>query len=262
MRLCLVSADLSIEETVRAQCEPALRVVVVSPHEVESESLSSDREVEVIEALSSTHAILLEWDFLKASLVTTLQGRVSWIGIPIIAICETDAHEQAAALASGADAVITVPISPGMLKAQVMAHRRTMESAQRSVLLGTRKEEPSGRSGSQPDQATGETQKDSRLCINRSARRIESDGRELQLTPREYELLHLLMENEGEVVTRDRILDAVWGLNFDPTTNTLEVYIHYLRRILSEHGHDDVIETVRGVGYRYRQVEREDASQF
>jgi DNA-binding response OmpR family regulator len=81
-------------------------------------------------------------------------------------------------------------------------------------------------------------------------RRVQRDGRDVALTAREFYLLEYLMRHPDQVLSREQILNAVWGFDFDPGTKVLEVYIGYLRRKLCEHGGDDPIETVRGAGYR------------
>lgn len=73
-------------------------------------------------------------------------------------------------------------------------------------------------------------------------------GEEVSLTRKEFELLHLLMKNPGIVLTRDRLLTAVWGYDFDGETRTLDVHIRTLRGKLGKYG--DRIVTVRGVGYK------------
>jgi DNA-binding response OmpR family regulator len=83
-------------------------------------------------------------------------------------------------------------------------------------------------------------------------RRVQRDGREVQLTAREFDLLAYLMRHPDQVLSREQILNAVWGFDFDPGTKVLEVYVGYLRRRLAEAGESDPIETVRGVGYRLR----------
>jgi DNA-binding response OmpR family regulator len=79
---------------------------------------------------------------------------------------------------------------------------------------------------------------------------VQRDGRDAELTAREFELLVYLMRHPDQVLSREQILNAVWGFDFDPGTKVLEVYIGYLRRKLGDHGGPDPIETVRNVGYR------------
>ena len=83
-------------------------------------------------------------------------------------------------------------------------------------------------------------------------RRVERDGPDVELTAREFELLGYLMRHPDQVLSREQILNSVWGFDFDPGTKVLEVYIGYLRRKLDHTGRSDPIETVRNVGYRLR----------
>ena len=83
-------------------------------------------------------------------------------------------------------------------------------------------------------------------------RRVQRAGREVQLTAREFDLLAYLMRHPDQVLSREQMLNAVWGFDFDPGTKVLEVYIGYLRRKLGDAPSTDPIETVRGVGYRLR----------
>ena len=74
----------------------------------------------------------------------------------------------------------------------------------------------------------------------------------MQLTAREFELLAYLARHPDQVLSREQILNAVWGFDFDPGTKVLEVYIGYLRRKLGDDDGEEPIETVRNVGYRLR----------
>jgi DNA-binding response OmpR family regulator len=81
-------------------------------------------------------------------------------------------------------------------------------------------------------------------------RRVERAGEPVQLTAREFELLAYLMRHPDQVLSREQILNSVWGFDFDPGTKVLEVYVGYLRKKLNGHDGSDPIETVRNVGYR------------
>jgi DNA-binding response OmpR family regulator len=81
---------------------------------------------------------------------------------------------------------------------------------------------------------------------------VTRHGREVELTAREFEVLEYLMRHPDQVLSREQILNAVWGYDFDPGTKVLEVYIGYLRRKLQNGAPEDPIETVRNVGYRLR----------
>ncbi|MBN8867188.1 MAG: response regulator transcription factor [Solirubrobacterales bacterium] len=84
------------------------------------------------------------------------------------------------------------------------------------------------------------------------ARTVEREGREIALSAKEFELLAYLIRHPGQVMSREQILNGVWGYDHDPGTNIVGVYIAYLRRKLTAGGLDDPIETVRSVGYRLK----------
>jgi two-component system response regulator PrrA len=79
------------------------------------------------------------------------------------------------------------------------------------------------------------------------------DGRELELTKREFELLSTLARNAGVVLSRERLLELVWGYDFAAETNVVDVFVGYLRRKLEADGHPRLLQTVRGVGFVLRQ---------
>ena len=78
-------------------------------------------------------------------------------------------------------------------------------------------------------------------------------GRLIDLTRTEFSLLELLLRNPRQVLTRSTIFERVWGYDFGPTSNSLDVYIGYLRRKTESGGEARVIQTVRGVGYSLRE---------
>ena len=87
------------------------------------------------------------------------------------------------------------------------------------------------------------------LKLDRRTRSAERDGRAIELTRTEYQLLELLLLNAGQVLTREVIFDRVWGYDFEGGTNSLDVYIGYLRRKTEDGEKPRLIHTVRGVGY-------------
>ena len=87
------------------------------------------------------------------------------------------------------------------------------------------------------------------IVLDRGAMECRRGDREIQLTRTEFQLLALFLANPKRVLGRDAILDAVWGYDFGPDSNSLDVYIGYLRRKLEAGGEARVIHTVRGVGY-------------
>jgi len=87
------------------------------------------------------------------------------------------------------------------------------------------------------------------LVVNLHTRAVRRGGREIELTAREYSLLECLMRTPGRVVTRTQLYETVWGYNFDPETNIVDVAIQRLRRKIDDDAGPRLIQTVRGVGY-------------
>ncbi len=90
------------------------------------------------------------------------------------------------------------------------------------------------------------------VSLHPLSRDVRRGDRELELTPREFELLRYLMQNAGIVLSKGQILDAVWQYDFGGDGNVVEIYVGYLRRKLEEGGEPRLIHTVRGVGYCLR----------
>jgi DNA-binding response OmpR family regulator len=90
------------------------------------------------------------------------------------------------------------------------------------------------------------------LELDQAGHRALRDGRDLELTRRELELLRLFMRHPGQVISRERLHEEVWGYDFDPKTNVADVFVGYLRRKLEASGEPRVLHTVRGVGFVLR----------
>ena len=92
------------------------------------------------------------------------------------------------------------------------------------------------------------------LVVNLVTREVKNNGGDIRLTAREFTLLEYLMRSPGRVFSRTQILEHVWGYDFDPNTNLVDVHIQRLRKKLGAAG-DSLIETIRGVGYRFKKTE-------
>ena len=92
------------------------------------------------------------------------------------------------------------------------------------------------------------------IKLSPSARTVVANGREVNLTRKEFDLLRTLMENKGRVLTREQLLEQVWGVSFVGETRTVDMHVKTLRRKLAEAapGSEEAVATVRGVGYRFR----------
>ena len=90
------------------------------------------------------------------------------------------------------------------------------------------------------------------LVINRNSRTVSRNDKEINLTNKEYELLMILIDNKDKVVTRDELLEKIWGYEYEPETNVTDVYVRYLRSKLNNENKEEYIQTIRSVGYIMR----------
>lgn len=90
------------------------------------------------------------------------------------------------------------------------------------------------------------------LRVDGARRRVQRGIREMELTKREFHLLETLIRNQGIVLSRERLLELVWGYDFEVNTNVVDVFVGYLRRKLEEGGESRLIHTVRGIGFVLR----------
>ncbi len=95
------------------------------------------------------------------------------------------------------------------------------------------------------------------IVLNEQTREITNEGDQVNLTPREYDLLLYLMKHPNQVLTREQLLDAVWGFDYYGDTNIVDVYIRYVRKKLEENNRLSYIHTVRGVGYVLKELRNE-----
>jgi DNA-binding response OmpR family regulator len=94
------------------------------------------------------------------------------------------------------------------------------------------------------------------LILDLKTRRAFRGDRAFELTSREFGLLEFFLRHEGQVLTRSQLLNGVWGYDFDPQSNVVDVYVGYLRGKVDESDENSMIETVRGGGYRLRSPSR------
>jgi len=144
--------------------------------------------------------------------------------IMLTALAETD--DVVTGLDLGASDYLTKPFAFGELLARVRAHLR------------------------QPGQTNAISLEIGGINLDFRTREVHRSGRPVKLTAREFELLAYLMRHPDQVLSRAQILNAVWGYDYDPGTNVLDVYIGYLRRKLEAADGITPIETVRSAGYR------------
>ena len=145
--------------------------------------------------------------------------------IPILMLTARDEEpDRVAGLELGADDYLTKPFSPRELVARMKAVLRRTDgrSAEDILTLGD-------------------------VVLDRNAREVAVDDRAVELTTKEFDLLATLLENPGIVISRDQLLDRVWGMTYPGGTRTVDVHVAQLRRKL---GRPELIRTVRGAGYK------------
>ncbi len=109
-----------------------------------------------------------------------------------------------------------------------------------------------------PPLQTGTVLRAGRLAMDTATRSVGWDGRDLELSPREYAVLEYLLRHPNQVLTRTQIAEHVWNFDFYNESNVVDVYVGYLRRKLEKAGAGPLIDTVRGVGYRLIAGESDD----
>jgi two-component system response regulator QseB len=149
--------------------------------------------------------------------------RASGQRMPVIILtARDDVSDKVSGLEGGADDYVTKPFRFEELLARVRARLRNERSVERTVLRA------------------GE------IVLDLRTRRATSEGRTVDLTAREFTMLEVLIRHPDQVLSREQLLSHVWGYDYDPGSNVVDVYIGYLRKKLGS----NTIETVRGMGYR------------
>lgn len=151
----------------------------------------------------------------------------------ILLTARREEEDRIRGLSLGADDYLTKPFSPQELTLRVAAVLRRLQA---------------------PSVAAGSALSAGPITIDRSAHRVMLHGEELSLTVTEYRLLLTLVERRGRVQSRPHLLQTVWEAQPDIQTRTVDMHVQRLRSKLGDAG--DLIETVRGVGYRFRGAER------
>lgn len=169
------------------------------------------------------------------SVLKKLRSRSETAGIPVIMMTAKDSEfDVVTGLDAGADDYITKPFGMMTLLSRIKAVLRRYEksgcSAEQTVLGVHTVFEIGGL----------------KLDVNRHT--VFADGTQIFLTVKEFDLLTVLMENRGNVLTREKLLDAIWKINTDIESRTVDVHIRTLRQKLKQYG--SLIETIRGVGYK------------
>ncbi|MBK5942420.1 phosphate regulon transcriptional regulator PhoB [Halorhodospira halophila] len=224
----------------------AARILVVEDDSAVREMLITSLErqgfdvIPVVDAMQASEQlrerppdlILLDWMLPQVSGVEWARGLKEdeqTRGIPIILLtARGEEEDKVRGFDSGVDDYVTKPFSPRELAARVKAVLRRTAPATTDA----------------PLEAAG-------LRLDPVSHRVTGHGQSLELGPTEYRLLRFFMAHPDRVFTRTQLLDQVWGTNVYVEERTVDVHIRRLRKILAATGHDALVQTVRGAGYRF-----------
>ncbi|WP_343948074.1 response regulator transcription factor [Nonomuraea longicatena] len=218
--------------------EPALREALQSSLEFEGYRVATAPDgQDALESLAKEQfdAVLLDVMMPRLDGLTACRRlRQAGNHVPVLMLTARDAvGDRVSGLDAGADDYLVKPFELDELLARVRALLR------RSSLSGPRADGALAYADLRMDPAT---------------REVTRGGRTLDLTRTEYLLLELFLNHPRQVLTRDQILGEVWGFDVEPASNSLDVYIMYLRRKTESAGEPRAIQTVRGVGYVLRET--------
>ncbi|MHB8745369.1 MAG: phosphate regulon transcriptional regulator PhoB [Gammaproteobacteria bacterium] len=176
--------------------------------------------------------ILLDWMLPGASgleFARRLKKNEATQRVPIIMLtARGEEDDKIRGLETGADDYITKPFSPRELVARINAVLRRVAPAVQDQIINIQG-----------------------LCLDPVGHRISAHDDMLEMGPTEFKLLHFFMTHIDRVYSRSQLLDHVWGNNVYVEERTVDVHIRRLRKALSKHGHERLVQTVRGSGYRF-----------
>jgi two-component system phosphate regulon response regulator PhoB len=176
--------------------------------------------------------ILLDWmlpGMSGAEWARRLKKEALYQEIPIILLtARGEEEDKVRGLEIGADDYMTKPFSPKELIARIRAVLRR-----------------SGKTQGQPQIVMGD------LILDTEQHRLSINERPVEVSPTEFRLMHFFMTHPNKVYSRSQLLDQVWGRSVYIEERTIDVHIRRLRKILEEFGREDVVQTVRGFGYRF-----------
>lgn len=220
MRILVAEDDNDTAEFIRRGLRELGHNVVVAADGFDALHLLSTEQLEV--------AILDRMLPKLDGLSIVRRARAAEIDVPVLLLTALGRIEdRVTGLEAGADDYLVKPFAFSELAARVNA-------------LARRK----------PLRAEATSLEHNGITLELLKRQALRDGVTVQLQPREFRILEELMREEGKVVTRTMLLERVWNYHFDPQTNIVDTHISRLRAKLNEGGKPDLIETIRGVGYR------------
>lgn len=192
---------------------------------------SDAHKAEVLIKQNPPQLILLDWMMPGISgidFARKLRRIPETANIPIIMLtAKTEEDNVIQGLESGADDYLTKPFSPRELVARIKSLLRRSKSENTQDIINI-----------------------NNLMLDTGSYRVEGNGKTIDLGPTEFKLLRFFMENPERVFSREQVLNNVWGDNVYVEERTVDVHIRRLRKALEKTGHENLVQTVRGAGYR------------
>lgn len=218
MRILVVEDDAALASYIRKGLESEHYAVDVAFDGEQGALMACDLDYDLL---------ILDLNLPKLDGISVLRNlRPSKPQMPVLVLTARPlVEDRVHALDSGADDCVNKPFSYSELSARVRALMRRGRPSVESILQVAD------------------------LQLNRVERKVLRNGRQIELTAKEFALLEYLMRNAGRRITRSMIIEHVWNLSFDTNTNVVDVYINYLRKKVDEGASFRLIHTVRGVGY-------------
>ncbi len=213
--------------------EPAQREVL--SYNLEAEGFRTSKAENGEEALmmvseETPDVIVLDWMLPSVSGIEVcrqLKTRAETKGVPIIMLsARSEEVDKVRGLETGADDYVEKPYSVSELMARVRTQLRRVRPS-----------------------TVGEVLTFEDIILDAETHRVTRDGQSLKLGPTEFRLLSTFMEKPGRVWSREQLLDRVWGRDIYVDTRTVDVHVGRLRKVLGQHGGQDLLRTVRGSGY-------------
>jgi two-component system copper resistance phosphate regulon response regulator CusR len=218
MRILMAEDDSALGNFVRKGLEAEHYAVDLSEDGEQTRAMASELDYDLV---------MLDLNLPRLDGISILRSvRVRKPSMPILILTgRSRVEDRVQCLDMGADDYLMKPFSFSELSARIRALLRRSHVPAESVL------------------------KVDDLRLDRVERRVERAGRRIELTSKEFALLEYMMRNAGRRITRAMIIEHVWNISFDTSTNIVDVYVNYLRRKVDDGFGSRLIHTVRGVGY-------------
>ncbi|MGC2210921.1 MAG: response regulator transcription factor [Candidatus Korobacteraceae bacterium] len=218
MRILVIEDDAALASYIRKGLESEHYAVDVALDGEQGSLMASDLDYDLM---------ILDLNLPKLDGISVLRNvRPGKPQLPVLVLtARPRVEDRIFALDSGADDCVIKPFSYSELAARVRALLRRGRPSVNSVLQVAD------------------------LTLDRVERKVQRGSRRIELTAKEFALLEYLMRNAGRRITRSMIIEHVWNLNFDTSTNVVDVYINYLRKKVDQDASCRLIHTIRGVGY-------------